>query len=32
MISLESDISAAAHGTVVSVFLATNPVINAGGG
>jgi PAS domain S-box-containing protein len=31
MISLESDISEAAHGTVVSVFLATNPVINAGG-
>jgi signal transduction histidine kinase len=30
-ISLESDISEAAHGTVVNVFLATNPVINAGG-
>ncbi len=30
-ISLESDTSATAHGTVVSVFLATNPTINAGG-
>jgi PAS domain S-box-containing protein len=30
-ISLESDTSEAAHGTVVSVFLATNPTINAGG-
>jgi PAS domain S-box-containing protein len=30
-ISLESDTSAAAHGTVVSVFLATTPTINAGG-
>jgi PAS domain S-box-containing protein len=30
-ISLESDISEAAHGTVVSVFLATNPAISAGG-
>jgi PAS domain S-box-containing protein len=29
-ISLESDISEAAHGTVVSVFLATNPAISAG--
>jgi PAS domain S-box-containing protein len=30
-ISLESEISEAVHGTVVSVFLATNPTINAGG-
>ena len=30
-ISLESDISEAVHGTVVSVFLATNPAISAGG-
>jgi PAS domain S-box-containing protein len=30
-ISLESDTSEAAHGTVVGVFLATNPTINAGG-
>jgi PAS domain S-box-containing protein len=30
-ISLESDTSDAAHGTVVNVFLATNPTINAGG-
>jgi PAS domain S-box-containing protein len=30
-ISLESDTSEAAHGTVVSVFLAANPTINAGG-
>ena len=30
-IFLESDTSDAAHGTVVSVFLATNPVIDAGG-
>jgi PAS domain S-box-containing protein len=30
-ISLDSDISEAVHGTVVSVFLATNPTINAGG-
>jgi PAS domain S-box-containing protein len=30
-ISLESDTSEAAHGTAVSVFLATNPTINAGG-
>ncbi len=30
-ISLNSDTSEAAHGTVVSVFLATNPTINAGG-
>jgi signal transduction histidine kinase len=30
-ISVESDTSEAAHGTVVSVFLATNPTINAGG-
>jgi PAS domain S-box-containing protein len=30
-ISLKSDTSGAAHGTVVSVFLATNPTINAGG-
>jgi PAS domain S-box-containing protein len=30
-ISLESDATDGAHGTVVSVFLATNPVINAGG-
>jgi signal transduction histidine kinase len=30
-ISLESDTSEAAHGTVVKVFLATNPTINAGG-
>jgi PAS domain S-box-containing protein len=30
-ISLESDTSEAAHGTVVNVFLATNPTINAGG-
>ncbi len=29
-ISLESDTSEASHGTVVSVFLATNPTINAG--
>ena len=29
-ISLKSDTSEAAHGTVVSVFLATNPTINAG--
>ena len=30
-ISLESDTSESAHGTIVTVFLATNPVINAGG-
>jgi PAS domain S-box-containing protein len=30
-ISLKSDTSETAHGTVVSVFLATNPAINAGG-
>jgi signal transduction histidine kinase len=30
-ISLESDTSESTHGTVVTVFLATNPVINAGG-
>jgi PAS domain S-box-containing protein len=30
-ISLTSDTSEAAHGTVASVFLATNPTINAGG-
>ena len=30
-ISLNSDTSEAAHGTVVSVFLATSPTINAGG-
>jgi PAS domain S-box-containing protein len=30
-ISIESDTSEAAHGTAVSVFLATNPTINAGG-
>jgi PAS domain S-box-containing protein len=30
-IFLESDTSDAAHGTVVSVFLATNPIIDAGG-
>jgi PAS domain S-box-containing protein len=30
-ISIESDTSQAAHGTVVKVFLATNPTINAGG-
>jgi PAS domain S-box-containing protein len=30
-ISVSSDTSKAAHGTVVSVFLATNPTINAGG-
>jgi PAS domain S-box-containing protein len=30
-ISLQSDTSKTAHGTVVSVFLATNPTINAGG-
>jgi signal transduction histidine kinase len=30
-ISLKSGTSMAAHGTVVSVFLATNPTINAGG-
>jgi PAS domain S-box-containing protein len=30
-ISLASDTSASAHGTVISVFLATNPTINAGG-
>jgi PAS domain S-box-containing protein len=30
-ISLTSDAGSAAHGTVVSVFLATNPTINAGG-
>jgi PAS domain S-box-containing protein len=30
-ISLESDTTEAAHGTVVNVFLATNPTINAGG-
>ena len=30
-ISLTSDTSEAAHGTVVSVFLATNPTINAAG-
>jgi PAS domain S-box-containing protein len=30
-ISLESDATDGAHGTVVSVFLATTPVINAGG-
>ena len=29
-ISLESDTSETSHGTVVSVFLATNPTINAG--
>ena len=31
IISLKSDISEQAHGTVASVFLATNPTINAGG-
>jgi PAS domain S-box-containing protein len=31
-IALESDTSQASHGTVVSVFLETNPIINAGGG
>jgi PAS domain S-box-containing protein len=30
-ISLKSDTSETAHGTVVSVFLASNPTINAGG-
>jgi PAS domain S-box-containing protein len=30
-ISLKSDTSETTHGTVVSVFLATNPTINAGG-
>jgi PAS domain S-box-containing protein len=30
-ISLKSDTSQGTHGTVVSVFLATNPTINAGG-
>jgi signal transduction histidine kinase len=30
-ISLKSDTSPGAHGTVVSVFLATNPTISAGG-
>jgi PAS domain S-box-containing protein len=30
-ISLESDTSESAHGTVVTVFLAANPTINAGG-
>jgi len=30
-ISLKSDTSQGAHGTVVSVFLATDPTINAGG-
>jgi signal transduction histidine kinase len=30
-ISLKSDTSTAGHGTVVSVFLAANPTINAGG-
>jgi PAS domain S-box-containing protein len=30
-ISLESDATERAHGTVVSVFLATNPIVNAGG-
>ena len=30
-ISLESDTSESAHGTAVTVFLATNPAINAGG-
>jgi PAS domain S-box-containing protein len=30
-ISLKSDTSEAAHGTVASVFLASNPTINAGG-
>jgi PAS domain S-box-containing protein len=30
-ISLKSDTSQATHGTVASVFLATNPTINAGG-
>jgi PAS domain S-box-containing protein len=30
-ISLESDVNEAAHGTRVTVFLATNPEINAGG-
>jgi PAS domain S-box-containing protein len=30
-ITLESDTSEAAHGTVVNVFLATNPTINTGG-
>jgi PAS domain S-box-containing protein len=30
-ISLESDATDGAHGTVVSVFLATNPTVNAGG-
>jgi PAS domain S-box-containing protein len=31
IISFSSDTSPAAHGTAVSVFLATNPTINAGG-
>jgi PAS domain S-box-containing protein len=31
IISLKSDTSEQAHGTVASVFLATNPTINAGG-
>jgi PAS domain S-box-containing protein len=31
VISLQSDTSKIAHGTVISVFLATNPTINAGG-
>jgi signal transduction histidine kinase len=30
-ISLKSDTSHGKHGTVASVFLATNPTINAGG-
>jgi signal transduction histidine kinase len=30
-ISLKSDTSETAHGTVASVFLASNPTINAGG-
>jgi signal transduction histidine kinase len=30
-ISLKSDASEGRHGTVVSVFLATDPTINAGG-
>jgi PAS domain S-box-containing protein len=30
-ITLKSDVSQARHGTALSVFLATNPVINAGG-
>jgi PAS domain S-box-containing protein len=31
-ISLESDTTQAAHGTIARVFLATNPTVNAGGG